>query len=308
MQEFSTSNIKAKERFCFWHSLIAERDTSMSLRCEAREEFQGRIRLLQFCGISYSFYQCSPSWVLRDKKHILADSEQNFFLYLPFDGHINLEHNGSFYTINSGDCALIDGEFPLRSCQSSRNVLSLRIPKAMLPLAETGRISILSDKTAPADLHSMQRFLLSIPLIEKHHEPSALAQRCCDMLSEVFSPLRLESRLELIYDRSYQQILNTIKQKHRERLNVADICSSIGISDSSLYKIMKRNQSSFRNLLSEHRLQSALAEISQNPSQPILHSAVNSGFDDSSHFARTFKRRFGISASEFRSHFCFKTD
>src|ERR1700722_19925199 len=85
-------------------------------------------------------------------------------------------------------------------------------------------------------------------------------------------------------------------------LTPARVAEAEGISERYLQKLFEGSGSSFTHYLRERRLQRTSAELS-SPAEThhsISEIAYRNGFNDSAHFSRTFRHRFGLSPREFR--------
>ncbi|WP_441240732.1 acetamidase/formamidase family protein [Tardiphaga sp. 768_D3_N2_1] len=104
-------------------------------------------------------------------------------------------------------------------------------------------------------------------------------------------------------------ILHRLCQTIERRLDDADltpakVAQAEGISERYLQKLFEGTGSSFTHYLRERRLQRTWADLS-NPSEAhhsISEIAFRAGFNDSAHFSRTFRHRFGLSPREFRQN------
>ena len=102
-------------------------------------------------------------------------------------------------------------------------------------------------------------------------------------------------------------ILHRLCQTIERRLDDPDltparVAEAEGISERYLQKLFEGSGSSFTHYLRERRLQRTSAELS-NPAEArysILEIAFRNGFNDSAHFSRAFRHRFGLSPREFR--------
>jgi AraC-like DNA-binding protein len=103
--------------------------------------------------------------------------------------------------------------------------------------------------------------------------------------------------------------LHRLCQTIERRLDDADltpakVALAEGISERYLQKLFEGTGSSFTHYLRERRLQRTWADLS-NPSEAhhsISEIAFRAGFNDSAHFSRTFRHRFGLSPREFRQN------
>lgn len=85
-------------------------------------------------------------------------------------------------------------------------------------------------------------------------------------------------------------------------LTPAKVATAEGISERYLQKLFGGTGSSFTHYLRERRLQRTCADLC-NPAQAhhsISEIAFRAGFNDSAHFSRAFRQRFGVSPREYR--------
>ena len=102
-------------------------------------------------------------------------------------------------------------------------------------------------------------------------------------------------------------ILHRLCQTIERRLDDPDltparVAEAEGISERYLQKLFEGTGSSFTHYLRERRLQRTSADLS-NPAEAhhsISEIAFRNGFNDSAHFSRAFRHRFGLSPREFR--------
>jgi acetamidase/formamidase/AraC-like DNA-binding protein len=85
-------------------------------------------------------------------------------------------------------------------------------------------------------------------------------------------------------------------------LTPARVADAEGISERYLQKLFEGSGSSFTHYLRERRLQRTSAELSSaaQAHHSISEIAYRNGFNDSAHFSRAFRHRFGLSPREFR--------
>jgi acetamidase/formamidase/AraC-like DNA-binding protein len=100
------------------------------------------------------------------------------------------------------------------------------------------------------------------------------------------------------------RLCQTIERKLDDPdLTPARVAEAEGISERYMQRLFEGSGSSFTHYLRERRLQRTSAELS-NPAEAhhsISEIAYRNGFNDSAHFSRAFRHRFGLSPREFRA-------
>ena len=82
--------------------------------------------------------------------------------------------------------------------------------------------------------------------------------------------------------------------------SIAEVSKRLATTESTLRRNLKQEGMSFRSLLQELRLASALMQLLQT-AQPIYLVAYNCGYKSVSRFTSTFHKRFGVLPKEFRA-------
>lgn len=97
-----------------------------------------------------------------------------------------------------------------------------------------------------------------------------------------------------------KNVLAFIEENYSQRLTVDEVASECGYSASHFMRWFKHSTgSSFNAYLIEYRLSRATSEL-RNTQNTVLEIADNCGFDNLSNFNRLFKKRFGMTPSQFR--------
>jgi acetamidase/formamidase/AraC-like DNA-binding protein len=139
-------------------------------------------------------------------------------------------------------------------------------------------------------------------------EWAAVAQSLADLLP-TFLTQRAMATTEPGGTATQAAILHRICRAIERKLDDPDltpvrVAQTEGISERYLQKLFEGTGSSFTHYLRERRLQRSSADLS-NPAEAhhsISEIAFHNGFNDSAHFSRAFRHRFGLSPREFRQH------
>jgi acetamidase/formamidase/AraC-like DNA-binding protein len=133
-------------------------------------------------------------------------------------------------------------------------------------------------------------------------EWAAVAQGLADLLPTFVAPTT-EAGGTATQAAILHRLCQTIERKLDDpELTPARVAETEGISERYMQKLFEGSGSSFTHYLRERRLQRTSAELS-NPAEAhhsISEIAYRNGFNDSAHFSRAFRHRFGLSPREFR--------
>lgn len=89
------------------------------------------------------------------------------------------------------------------------------------------------------------------------------------------------------------------KEWKNPNLNIASICKELGFSTSQLYrKITAISGKSTNTFLQDYRLEKAM-ELLQRKELNISEIAIETSFNSAAYFAKCFRKKFGISPSEY---------
>lgn len=97
-----------------------------------------------------------------------------------------------------------------------------------------------------------------------------------------------------------KQLIKYMEEHYTEPLTIEEMAALIHYSPSHFMKFFKNTMgTSFISYLNDYRLTMAARNL-QHSSDSILEIASQSGFDNLSYFNRLFKRKYGVTPSQFR--------
>ncbi len=108
-----------------------------------------------------------------------------------------------------------------------------------------------------------------------------------------------------IYEYHIYRIKNYIAQNLREpTLSIESISTALGISSPHLHRIFKNEPLSISHYFWSKRLQGCVNDLSDDTksNESISTIAFSWGFNDSAHFSRVFKEKYGVSPSKWRKN------
>lgn len=121
-------------------------------------------------------------------------------------------------------------------------------------------------------------------------------------LYDLLSFVIFDSAIQIVYDPLVTEIINFIEANFRENLNIDYLCSKFHISKNRLYKSFNNNLGSTVNLyITELRLNLAKSLL-YSSDEPVYQIAQNVGIDNYAYFCKLFKKRNGVTPTEYRKN------
>lgn len=96
-----------------------------------------------------------------------------------------------------------------------------------------------------------------------------------------------------------QNVIDMIRSNLKHRWTVEEVCCQLYISKATLYRMLKRCNLSFSDILTNERLDTAKRLLTQT-NATIDQIAYECGFQNQSYFGKKFRYKFGVSPSGYR--------
>lgn len=126
------------------------------------------------------------------------------------------------------------------------------------------------------------------------------------ILSWVVQYTILNNDIRINHRSSFKTIVAYIKKNYAEQLSVDLLCKEFHYSRSSLFTLFKNESGlSVMEFVNETRLNKAKELLSTHSVSKVAEMV---GISDNNYFSRIFKKRYGITPSQFKSHATPKTE
>jgi AraC family transcriptional regulator, positive regulator of tynA and feaB len=303
---FSTAGVRAGERFAYWHDVACKTIVGHESKPERRSAFEARITSADIAGMGVIVFENSPMAVNRTKRNIAQAPDECVFVCRQLSGWVGLEQLGRAVVLERGDVTIIDaqrhyqGTFGLGS-----RMLVLKAPRRAVSARLGDLSSIVARKTKPLG-----------PVVSSH---LAMLERGTGTMDQAMLTAVREYTLDLIalsYPAEARAGRSATRSLTRSRLRAsiearlsdpelkpASAAESAGMSVRYANLLLSEEGTSLLRLIHERRLdrcRDALTDPLQHQ-RTISDIAFGWGFADLTHFGRLFRKRFGMSARDYRA-------
>lgn len=305
----AASNNRIWRSLAEWRGFMSERYPGAQVLANSQDSyFRTRYRSWQFGCVEFA--------------EILSDSPQSLQTNIPEQAaldsyYLPLQLKGEFRGGQYGRecCAgtrsmlLVDSHAPhWRELGSNSHLLNVRLPKSMLEcyLADPQAVCMRSVSADSGLGAVVWDFITSLWRRRAELTPTEI-QNLSDTLSRMVAslfdaPLNEEAGFSRSFDNQRCRLLEYIKNHlHDPQLNVSKAATACSISPRYVHLLMRATHRTFSRYLLEHRLEKCrLALQARGDFRSITEVAFEWGFNDASHFSRSFRSYYGVPPREAR--------
>lgn len=312
MEIWTTNDLPEKDQFSYWREVLCEAHIALNpMRPASNGGFAGQVTAHPLSTINVTTISSARQKIYRGQSEISRMPLEVYFLNLQLRGQCCMQQGGRAALLNPGEFSIVDSTEPYLNdyCSDDWEQYSFRIPRHLLrPLLrhpEQATATIVADNggigTVAIDL------LKSIVRNVEGLSPTAttLSSSMVDLVA--MSLGATQSAQEMARGSARQALGASLV--HYIETNVADpelapakIAAHFGISVRYLHKLLEEGGRSFGRLVLEQRLERCARDFARTKadSETVTEIALRWGFNDLSHFSRTFRQRFGKTPREYR--------
>jgi AraC family transcriptional activator of tynA and feaB len=300
---WSTDTINERDRFSYWREMICSTLFSISPETPS-ERFSARLTVRNSGQLRFAKCESTSYEIVRTGRDISRAPADQYTIYLQLRGQTTMDQCGETISFGRNDVVISDCRRPFRAMLSNdgyravavvpRTILNSRAPwlrqRALYKFSNSHFLDL-------ARRHMVR--LVTDDLTE--NESNLLTENLCNLLALASAddrpPKRLQAELEL-----ENLLIFCEKNLHFPGLSPQFVAEHFGISVRTLHTRFKKIEQTFGRWLLETRLDAcskALKDpLRQNSS--ISEIAYSCGFNDLSHFNKSFRARFDATPSECR--------
>lgn len=312
MLHYSTSDFPCASKVSRWNDIIAEVFTPLETKALRPADFEGAVDSVQLGDIYLANVKASPASVTRSARSAALSRERHYFLHLQMKGEMLVSQDGREAHLKEGDMVLCDSALPYTldyNTDASTLVMiagpqdiKQRLPAPEIALGQRlsgvdGISSVLSGMLTSVWRHA------SVGIDED------IARRVGANLLDLFATSCMDS----FGSRVAESAVGAARRSHircyiesnlkDSELSVASIASAFRISPRYLHMLFADEEETISGLIRRRRLEECKKRLADPMwrHRSITELAYAWGFNNTTHFARVFRERYGISPREFRN-------
>lgn len=309
----STSALPARNRLPVWREVFGQTMVRLDIEPEKDTSFHAQGELWALPGAALASVSVTPVRVSRTQKLIAGDGADMAFLVVA-DVPLHVAQNGREQMLEAGDAIFLRGNerSTIRSRDRAR-FTNISVPvDDLAPMLDSGRdlsMTVVSRQSDLLDLLLGYVRLVHARQVPLPEEPGRIAAgHIRDLMAAMIgkNPGTGTADYERVGVRAARlQAVKTEVGRHlcEPGLCVDRIAMSHGISPRYVRKLFQEEQTTFSDYVLTQRLDRSLMLL-RNPANAvstIASIAHDCGFNDLSYFNRTFRRRYGLTPTDFRN-------
>ena len=311
-QEWSSRLLRPKDRFGAWEEILNHSHLGWALDGGVARNFDARLQMGRLAGLQVVRCICDPCRGLRRVHEINVDNEAYYGLLLIYEGQEEVTCRGFANTLGPGNLLLWDSTAPISfKLLSPIHKLTMFVKQDRMRAA-LPQVDGLVGK--PIDwrqgLGAVAASHLSALASQIAHIDDSKSQPMAENTIELIAAC-LESGSSVIKGPAQSDLLARIKNEIEGALEDVSLtpqalAGRFGISVRYLHLLFKAESITVSRWILERRLEHCRRDLIRNGSRKnVTEVAFQWGFNDSAHFSRVFKKRYGISPRDFRKKYLY---
>jgi AraC family transcriptional activator of tynA and feaB len=312
LRTFSTAGLDPDAKISYWNDIVPSEFAPATVHRFAGGQFDASLKVGMLGPVSLASIKITSACFERNENHIKARTERRRYGFLyQVSGSLVYSQTYRNVVVRPGDFLLRDVTVPHSiKVESSAEFITVRIPepilRAYLPFVEQALCRSVAAsnwfcRTAGAMLQSLWEEL-----------ERGLAGRCAPL---VVSPLIgvLATAFSVAFSADVassagasarrEQAIRLIEENLRDpELTLSRIAQGLEISPRYLSMLFSSERETVADYILRRRLEECACQMVNGActGAPITELAFSWGFNNASHFARVFKRHFGLAPRDYR--------
>ena len=306
----STNQVPSWERVDFWREMVCRLFAEVELSSRLGANFWGEMVGRRWGEMRITDVHAKAQSVQRRLREARCEEQDSYFAVLLLAGTELVEQDGRETMLHPGDMTIYDATRPHRLVFSSDfRKLILNIPRHALRQRVAGmeRFTALRIPARKGVAAVTSEFLKSFANNAEHLSPSetaGLAEQALDLLALTIASVR---PADPCFSPSRSMSLCRVKAFVEQHLADPDLSAEavsrgVGLSSRYTNRLFEGEGSSLMRYVWKRRLARCRSDLLDpaHADHRLSEIALHWGFNDLSHFSRTFRQQFGLAPREFR--------
>jgi AraC-like DNA-binding protein len=304
----TTVGLRACEVESYWKDIVCRTYAPLDCRFDPNEQthrFDASIMDIALGRAHLTQVDSGASRYVRTFDALRRTQSDEFLVCLMTAGRKRLSQSGREIDLGPGDLCIIDtAKAYALDCPHRYEAILLKIARqdfiARLPSAERNAAILVSARGHYAQLAAtMLKSTAALFREQKLDMASRVVAPLVDLLSLAFDENYVASELDgsryaRVIERAQEALLSHLTDS---QFDVSLVPRMIGVSTRTLSRAFAQMGTSPARWLWQKRLELARDLLTGPRRTSVSEVAMNSGFNDFSHFSRAFKRRFNVAPS-----------
>jgi AraC family transcriptional activator of tynA and feaB len=304
--ELSTDTVQPRERFSYWREAVCRSIFNLSIEAPPGH-FAARMTAHSAGPLRIALSESTGYVVSRTKREVERASDDTYSVYLQLRTEATISQCGQAFTFQPGDIAISDLQHPFTAMLADGG----RRVTTVIPCEMIDRRAPWVRKTALRRLAADSRYvdLARRHIVEMIENPT-MGETAASLLTEnLCNLLALASATDIVPDRMQPELqieamLAFCRQElHDPELTPQRVADHLGISVRTLHLRFKQIGQSFSEWVRDERLKACGVALRDQHQRGLNISeiAYRWGFNDLSHFNKSFRGRFNQTPTQWRN-------
>jgi AraC family transcriptional activator of tynA and feaB len=304
----STDHLPVKQREEWLREMIGREFADVEIRPPAEGRLFNETTIFAWEDLRLSSIRSNAITIERLSREPDKISQDVYLAVVLLSGDYSLEQDGRAVALRPGDMAIYDATRPHRIfCPGRFSKLIVSIPRSKLKervggVERCSALQIAGDRGAGAVAAAFLQSCAAQARELSAAQFAALSENCMDLLVLALAALGPPAS-----GASFGRATSRARIKHfvarnldNPELDAAMVAAGTGMSSRYINDVLSDEGVSLMRYVLRLRLEKCRRDLSAHLGAPITEVAFRWGFNDISHFSRSFKQRFGYSPRDYR--------